>query len=274
MARPKGSKDKAPRKPREPKPVKAKNVPKTILALVPTRSTKAPGTGGKSHKVTVPILADTEDPSIALGLPLKPSVIKRQGGKPHVDPSDKKAVKESQTKATQTIAQVFKRPTGAPRMEYDVEVGDFICECLVQGMSLRRIVDIEGVPSVGVILDWVWREESFGKRYRAARKVQAEHEALALQDLADEKPWTYVDQGGQEHIDPAWVSWQKLRIDARRWNAAKLLPAVYGDNMRIDGKIDHAHSVDPLDAQRIQDLKRQLAGDRGPILIEAEVVDA
>lgn len=274
MARPKGSKDKAPRKPREPKAVKAKNVPKTILALVPTRSTKAPGTGGKSHKVTVPILADTETPCVALGLPLKPKEIRKRGGVPPVDPDDKKAVKESQEQAKQKLAQVFKRPTGAPRMEYDAHVGDFICECLVQGMSLRRIAEIEGVPGIPVILDWCWREESFGKRYRAARKVQAEHEALALQDLADEKPYTYVDQGGQEHIDPAWVSWQKLRIDARRWNAAKLLPAVYGDNMRIDGKIDHQHSVDPIDAKRIQDLKVQLANDRGPILIEAEVSNA
>jgi hypothetical protein len=205
---------------------------------------------------------------------LKPKEIQKQGGKPSVDPSDRKAVKEAQERAAKTIAQVFKRPIGAPRLEYTSDIGDFICECLVQGMSLNQITKIEGVPSTNVILDWVWREESFGKRYRAARKVQAEHEALALQDLADEKPWTFVDQGGQEHIDPAWVSWQKLRIDARRWNAAKLLPAVYGDNMRIDGKIDHAHSVDPLDAQRIQDLKRQLAGDRGPILIEAEIVDA
>ena len=270
MGRPKGSKDSKPRKPRYDKIIPKSAVPKSVDHTAPHRSTKA----GKIPTSSVPILAETESPCIALGLPLKPKEIRKQGGTPSVNPDDKKAVKESQAKAAATIAQVFKRPIGAPRLEYDKGVGDFICECLVQGMSLRRIAEIEGVPGIPTILDWCWREESFGKRYRAARKVQAEHEVLGLTDLADEKPWTYVDQGGQERIDPAWTAWQKLRIDARRWNAAKLLPAIYGDNIRVDGKIDHSHSVDPLDIQRIQDLKKQLSADRGPILIDAEVSDA
>jgi len=90
--------------------------------------------------------------------------------------------------------------------------------------------------------------------YREARKTQAEHGALEIRDLADEKPWTYVDQGGQEHIDPAWNTWQANRIKARTWIAAKLLPRVYGERMAVDGTQTVKHTMDENTQAVFQDV--------------------
>lgn len=151
--------------------------------------------------------------------------------------------------------------TGAPTA-YTEQLGTYICECLIHGMSLVDICKMDRMPSVKCVLTWVWKLPDFGKMYREARKTQAEHGALEIRDLADEKPWTYVDQGGQEHIDPAWNTWQANRIKARTWIASKLLPKVYGERLSVDGSQTVKHTVDPNDLARLDSVLERLKAKR------------
>ena len=150
---------------------------------------------------------------------------------------------------------------GAPTA-YTEQLGTYICECLIHGMSLVDICKMDQMPSVKCVLTWVWKLPEFGKMYREARKTQAEHGALEIRDLADEKPWTYVDQGGQEHIDPAWNTWQANRIKARTWIAAKLLPRVYGERLAVDGNQTIKHTVDPNDMATLSSVVEALRAKR------------
>lgn len=177
------------------------------------------------------------------------------------------------TKAEQTKRKKIPAPKVSPNIggpgsvgalsAYTEQLGTYICECLIHGMSLRDIAKLDGMPEVKTILCWVWKHEAFGKQYREARKTQAEHGALEIRDLADEKPWTYVDQGGQEHIDPAWNTWQANRIKARTWIASKLLPKVYGERLAVDGNQTVKHTVDPNDLASLNAVVDRLKAKRG-----------
>lgn len=45
--------------------------------------------------------------------------------------------------------------------------------------------------------------------------------------IADESPMMYTDQHGVRRIDPGFVQLQKLRINARQWDAERLQPGRY-----------------------------------------------
>lgn len=77
------------------------------------------------------------------------------------------------------------------------------------------------------------RNEELRKEYQAAIEERGDYLADELVDLSDEMP--------PEGLDPslinAWVNRQRLRIDARKWSAAKLRPKVWGD--KIDVNVTH-----------------------------------
>ena len=47
-------------------------------------------------------------------------------------------------------------------------------------------------------------------------------------------------------LDAAAVSRNKLRVDSRKWIAAKLKPRVYGDKVQVEGVIDHKGMADDV----------------------------
>lgn len=62
-------------------------------------------------------------------------------------------------------------------------------------------------------------------------------------DIADETPvlLEVKDKDGNVvdiKLDSAYIAWQKQRIDARKWNAAKQRPKKYGDRVTHGGDDD------------------------------------
>jgi hypothetical protein len=73
--------------------------------------------------------------------------------------------------------------------------------------------------------------------YIHARECQAELFACEIIDIADETPITEQpdpDGGVTLRIDAAGVQRNKLRVDARKWVAARLLPRKYGERKEIE----------------------------------------
>ena len=90
------------------------------------------------------------------------------------------------------------------------------------------------MPDIVTVYRWLTANEQFRKNYALAREDQAETHADLIQDIADEPPPN--DMNGK--TDNGWVTWQKNRIDARKWVASKLKPKRYGDKIDVtsDGK--------------------------------------
>lgn len=104
--------------------------------------------------------------------------------------------------------------------EYTPEMADIICECLIEGISLRRICESEGFPSRSTVLRWLDEREEFATKYARARTMQA--------DLMDDM---ILDAAEATTNDNAAA--QRVKIAAYQWRAAKLKPKVYGELLKL-----------------------------------------
>lgn len=109
---------------------------------------------------------------------------------------------------------------------YTEELADSICEKLADGESLNAICEADGMPSESTVRRWDLEDrEGFSAKYARAREIGYEREADDILKIADEKPQDQVE-----------ATWQKTRIDARKWVLSKKLPKKYGDVQK------HEHS--------------------------------
>ena len=71
--------------------------------------------------------------------------------------------------------------------------------------------------------------------YESARKDGAHTLASQIQEIADQEPLKVFDEQGNQRYDSGSISYNKLRMEARKWLAAKYLPRVYGDRNILAG---------------------------------------
>lgn len=132
-----------------------------------------------------------------------------------------------------------KKKIGRPTI-YSQDLIDRICIRLGSGESLRSICRDDDMPAQSLIYLWLNRHPEFLEQYTRAREEQAETHADEIVDIADEQPdlIEVKDKDGNVidiKLDSAFIAWQKQRIDARKWNAAKQRPKKYGDRVTHGG---------------------------------------
>ena len=118
------------------------------------------------------------------------------------------------------------------RMRYTPALMAEICERISRGESLRAICESAHLPSEAVVRYWVKNDhEGCAAGFEAARAVQAHRFAEELIALCDEAP-PLLEDG---RVDQGWVTWQKIRIDTRKWTASRILPKEYGEHVALKG---------------------------------------
>jgi hypothetical protein len=148
---------------------------------------------------------------------------------------------------------------------YSEELANEICERLANGESLRRICLADHMPDKANVFRWLRANEEFRDLYARAREAQADTLADEIVDIADDGSNDYMEteEGGERYNGDA-IARSKLRVDARKWVAAKLKPRVYGD------KLDLTTQGDKLTGEKSDvDLATRLAAmassiNRGP----------
>jgi hypothetical protein len=108
-------------------------------------------------------------------------------------------------------------PAGRPS-RYSDEIADTIINGLASGLSLRKICRADEMPDRETVFRWIETRPDFAAKYARAREFQAEANAEEIIDIADDED------------DPAKA---RVRIDARKWVASKLLPKKYGDKATV-----------------------------------------
>jgi len=104
--------------------------------------------------------------------------------------------------------------------DYTDELAANICSRLASGEPLVRMCREEGMPSVVTVYRWLASNVDFRNMYARAREDQADTLADEIAEIADTED------------DPNKA---RVRIDARKWVAAKLKPRKYGDKMALSG---------------------------------------
>lgn len=107
-----------------------------------------------------------------------------------------------------------------------------VCERIAEGLGLEAICKQEGLPDARSVYRWLAENEEFRQRYARAREEQAETFADQVIEIADTEE------------DPNRA---RVRIDARKWAAAKHAPKKYGDKSTVDNNVNLDVS-DPIKA--------------------------
>lgn len=110
------------------------------------------------------------------------------------------------------------------------EIADTICERLADGESLRKICLDDHMPSKATVFRWLGENEAFQDQYTRAREAQAETLADEIIEIADDG---MNDLDAEGNYDGDVVQRSRLRVEARKWVAAKLKPKKYGDKIDV-----------------------------------------
>ena len=150
----------------------------------------------------------------------------------------KRTVTESETQSeSQSVspqAPPKKHPGGRPT-DYNQEIAEEICVRISTGEPLVRICREDGMPHLASVYRWLSRFPEFSEMYAKAKDQAADTLAEEIQDLADQMPMEKTDKEGNTSFDSAYIQWMRLRVDARKWVAAKLKPRKYGDRVELTG---------------------------------------
>lgn len=121
-------------------------------------------------------------------------------------------------------------------MRYRPALGARLCERLAAGEPLSRICRGPGMPTAPEVLAWLAdpRHADFQGAVARAREARADALVDEILSIAD-------DLAGAEQVQRS-----KLRVDTRRWLAARLAPAKYGDasSLEISGPAGGPITVD------------------------------
>ena len=131
-----------------------------------------------------------------------------------------------------------RRGRGRPT-RYTPKVAVDICTRLAEGESLRAICMDNAIPARSTVLGWLFdgEHEDFMDQYARAREAQAEARADEIVDIADDVTGDFTtDKDGKAIVDHEHIQRSRLRVDARKWIASKLLPKRYGDRLQHTGE--------------------------------------
>lgn len=150
--------------------------------------------------------------------------------------------------------------TGRPSLFFE-ELADMICERLTQGESLRAICSDEGMPHAGTVCRWLATNDVFREQYARAREAQAELMADEMVEISDDGRNDWMERNGSEGESLGWkengeaIRRSALRIDTRKWIAARLLPKKYGDKIAVGG----SKEMDPIQTEEKSLSKNEIA---------------
>lgn len=99
-------------------------------------------------------------------------------------------------------------------------------------MPLSKVCKEEGMPSVATVYFWLRDKKDFLESYTRAKEDQADTLADEIIEIADDgRNDTIMDDEGNIRTDHDVIARSRLRVEARKWVAAKLKPKKYGDRV-------------------------------------------
>lgn len=169
------------------------------------------------------------------------------------------------------------KKTGRPST-YSKDVAQTICELLSDGVPLREICRMEGMPQWRTVYNWMYSDDLLGEAgvglsSAIARAREVGYDAMAEECLiiADTPKWgqkqVMSDDGSTTTVEDM-LGHRKLQIETRLKLLAKWNPKKYGDRQILAGDPENplevqTNAMDVLAAAvKNLELKRQTANDQ------------
>lgn len=159
-----------------------------------------------------------------------------------------------------------------PGSKYTDAIGTKICERIMMGETFLEISKDPKMPSKRTLAKWLAdpRLAEFREMYYYARRVQVEFLVDEIIPIADgtENDWkeTYNKRGEFAGYKPdnEAIQRSRVRIDTRKWLAAKLIPRLYGE------KVEMTHGVTGELGELIKQASNQNKGLPTPVTINGK----
>lgn len=149
--------------------------------------------------------------------------------------NNKKA--ERPKKAKEVKPAKIPNKVGRPT-DYSKELAEEICDTIsITSKGLYHLCkENSHWPVPQTIRKWKRKIEEFNSMYVQAKQDQADflaEECLTIADDITHDSLTKYDSNGEpyEVANTEYINRSRLRVDTRKWMAAKLLPKTYGDKM-------------------------------------------
>lgn len=137
----------------------------------------------------------------------------------------------------------FKAPGGGtsirhPPKRYTPEMGREICRQIMEGRTLKKICEDPRMPSKRAIMYWLSdpARADFRELYYYSRRVYSEILVDEIVTIADDTSNDWKEKKDRHGNflkmvpDNEAIQRSRLKIDTRKWLAAKLMPRIYGEN--------------------------------------------
>lgn len=131
---------------------------------------------------------------------------------------------QREQEAAERHKALIQRERGRPS-EYTAEQADSLCAWVAEGRSLRSWCR-QNDRDAQTVYRWLRENKDFHTRYARAHEDRADSLADEIVEIADESQF-----GTLEQIQAA-----RLRVDARKWIAAKLRPSKWGEQQAVEQK--------------------------------------
>jgi hypothetical protein len=172
--------------------------------------------------------------------------------------------------AISRINEHLERQNGGRPTSYNDEAAVFICTQIANGSSLKTALQTPGLegllPSMATWFRWLEDKNipQLRELYETARKARAGLLVEEIIDIADDATNDYMDQKQADGsfipvVDKEHIQRSRLRVDARKWTASKLLKE-YSDSL--------VHKTEPGDP-----LNTLLSSISGGIKVASAVSD-
>jgi hypothetical protein len=131
---------------------------------------------------------------------------------------------------------IKKRLVGRPSA-FTKKMADILCGELAQGYSLRTVCKAANRPAPSTFFRWLRAVPGFRKQYEEAKQESADAMAEEILDISDDGQNDWMESNAKDNV--GWkvngehIQRSRLRVDARKWLAAKMKPKKYGEQMDL-----------------------------------------
>ncbi|HXD94555.1 MAG TPA: hypothetical protein VNX01_15220 [Bacteroidia bacterium] len=134
------------------------------------------------------------------------------------------------------MANPIGRPSG-----YNIGIATEICETIASTSDglIKLCRDNKHWPVRSVIFKWLLKNSDFADMYFKAKVWQVSSlvdEILYISD--DVSHDTTTNKNGDLVANNEYINRSRLRVESRKWLAAKLCPRLYGDKIQYDAQIN------------------------------------
>lgn len=132
---------------------------------------------------------------------------------------------------------------GRPTL-YSTDIADRIIHAIgTTSQGLQAICAADDMPCRSTVYNWLDTHPDFLDRYTRAKESQADVLAEEIISISDDDSNDTIKTERGDIPNHEWISRSRLRVDSRKWLAAKLAPKKYGDKLDVTSAGDKISTI-------------------------------